>query len=282
MKPITYHVPATTANLGPGFDSLGLALSIGNRVTVSDSKTFPDDPFLMGAAEAFFSAARVHRQPFSVKIKGDVPSSRGLGSSVTVRLGLLLGLNERFGKPLPHDRLLHLVVRLEGHPDNVAPAALGGFCACLPDRWLRTEVGEELYCIAAIPSVPMPTLEARRVLPRQVKRTEAVANVQGTAYITAAFFSQNYPALKSAFADHLHQPFRAQLLPGFDDALAAVEAIGALGGFLSGSGSTIMALALERPKSVARVLANSLRKAGHQDIRTLILHADNTGARRID
>lgn len=281
MKPVTFYVPATTANLGPGFDSLGLALSMGNRVTVADSKTFPDDPFIMTAAETFFRAARLHREPFAVRIKGDVPPSRGLGSSVIVRLGLLLGLNERFARPLSPEQLALLTVRLEGHPDNVAPAALGGFCACLPERWLRTSVAPELHCIAAIPSTPMATSAARRILPRHVKRPDAVANLQGTAYITAAFFSRNYPALKGAFSDRLHQPYRAPFLPGFDDALAAAEAIGALGGFLSGSGSTIMAFALDRPKSVARVLAETLQRAGHQKVRTVILSADNRGAHRV-
>ncbi|MFQ3671532.1 MAG: homoserine kinase [Verrucomicrobiia bacterium] len=280
MKPVTHYIPATTANLGPGFDCLGLALSMGNRVTISDSKTFPDNPFFLAVGDCFFSAARIHRQPFAVKIKGEVPPSRGLGSSVIVRLGILLGLNERFDQPLPPEHITRLAVELEGHPDNVAPAALGGFCACLPDRWLRTDVDSDLHCIAAIPSTPMETKDARRVLPRQVKRPEAVANIQGASFITAAFFSKDYAALKDAFADRLHQPYRATLLPGFHDALAAVSAIGALGGFLSGSGSTVVALALDRPKSVARVLNDTLRRAGHRDVRTVILRADNQGARR--
>jgi homoserine kinase len=281
MKPVTIQVPATTANLGPGFDCLGVALNLYNRVTVSDGKSLPADPFLRQTTSLFFKKASLPQEPFDLVIKGKVPSSRGLGSSVTVRLGLLAALNIRFGSPLDPKTILELGIELEGHPDNAVPGALGGFCVCRSNQWLRTPVDPRLHFIAAIPETPMSTKEARRVLPRSLPRAKIVENLQNTAFITAAFFSKEYERLRDSFVDHLHQPFRAPLLPGFPQTIEAARAAGALGAFLSGSGSTVMALTLERPKSVARVMQSSLNHAGHQRVTTLVLSADNRGIQQI-
>jgi len=277
MKSISVRVPATTANLGPGFDSLGIALSLYNNVTLLPSEQSPSDPFLNEAANLFFKTAGKKPFPFDCKITGDVPRSRGLGSSVTVRLGLLTALNIKCGKPLKASRILDLVVELEGHPDNAVPAALGGFCACGPSGYLRSKVSPDLHFIAAIPDTEMETKKARAVLPKEVPRLDAVLNVQNTALIVGAFFSRDYEKLEGAFGDRLHQPYRQKLLPGFAETLEAAVGQGALGAFLSGSGSTILAISLKKPKAIAKAMQEALLKAGHKQVATHLLRADNEG-----
>lgn len=279
MKPISVRVPATTANLGPGFDSLGVALSLYNTVTLGPATEAPSDPFLNEAAGLFFKMSGKKPFPFSCNIAGEVPRSRGLGSSVTVRLGLLTALNLRSGQPLKPSKILDMVIALEGHPDNAVPAALGGFCACGPSGHVRSKVSSDLHFIAAIPDSEMETKKARGVLPLNVERLDAVINVQNTAVIVGAFFSRDYKKLHGAFGDRLHQPFRQKLLPGFAETLEAAEKHGALGAFLSGSGSTVLAVSLDKPKAIAKAMKEALLAAGHKTVITHLLKADNQGVR---
>jgi homoserine kinase len=278
LQTVSVRVPATTANLGPGFDSLGIALKLYNTVTLRRGVETLLPPMIGITADAFFREARCKRFSFSFRIAGAVPISRGLGSSVTVRLGVLAGLNELAGKPLKPEQVLSLVVRLEGHPDNAVPAFYGGFAACAAEKFLNAPVSPRLKFIALVPDMLMETKAARRVLPKTVPLAAAVQNLQNTALITAAFCARNYRILPGLFRDNLHQPYRARLLPAFGPVLEAAEKAGALGGFLSGSGSTLMALALARPKIVCKaMLAAALRAKTPSQV--FILTADNSGHR---
>jgi homoserine kinase len=276
MDSVTTQVPATTANLGPGYDCLGVALLLGNRVTVSraaEPVVLP--PIVELAAESFFTAAEVGRFPFDWSIEGEVPPSRGLGSSVTVRLGVLSGLNALCGQPLSREQLFGLCARLEGHPDNAAPAAFGGFTVAGGEAISRFEVSLALEFVLLIPDFEVSTPEARRVLPAQLDRLAAVASVANACRITAAFAAQDYQKLRGAFMDHLHQPHRLPLIPFLNDVIAAGESAGALGGFLSGSGSTICCVTL---KNSAEVAVAMLAASGQKGARTVITQADNRGA----
>ncbi|MEM6602356.1 MAG: homoserine kinase, partial [Verrucomicrobiota bacterium] len=142
--PVTIQVPATTANLGPGFDALGVALNLYNRITLGEPDASWNDPFFEAAADIFYQTAGQASQAFQTGISGDVPRSRGLGSSVTVRLGIIAGLNEKFDRPLEEETLFRLVTELEGHPDNAAPACFGGFVAGSPLHHHRFSVKDEL------------------------------------------------------------------------------------------------------------------------------------------
>ena len=240
MNEVTIRVPATTANLGPGYDCLGVALQIYNRVTVARATEPQADAMAAAAAEKFFAASGGTPFPFSWKIAGDVPRSRGLGRSVTVRLGLLHGLNELASRPLSVDRLFALCAELEGHPDNAAPAAFGGFTVAGGMEVARFTVAPELRFVLLIPDFEVATPAARKVLPAQLDRLAAVQSCVNACRITAAFAAQNYSLLRGAFADQLHQPFREkELIPFLSKVIAAGVQAGALGGFLSGSGSTI-------------------------------------------
>ena len=281
MKTVTVEVPATTSNLGPGYDCLGVALSIYNRVTVTDATG--EEPFEMAleAAEAFFLKARRDAFPFACSIEGEVPMSRGLGSSVTLRLGVLTGLNVLAGEPLSRTELFEIGASLEGHPDNAAPAQFGGFTvAGGEDRNaspLRFQVGPELAFVLLVPDFEVRTADSRRILPEDVNRKAAVASSARACRITAAFAGRRYKALQDAFEDSaFHQPHRLPLVPFLPKVLAAGRAAGALGGFLSGSGSTVACLTLEEPKAVAAAM---LAESGLKGARTLITRADNRGAR---
>ncbi len=273
-----FKIPATTANLGPGYDCLGVALRLYNDVAVSrESGSAPPD-MAAKAAALFFQQARVEPFEFSVEIEGEVPRSRGLGSSVTVRLGLLHGLNAICGDPLTRDRLFELCAQLEGHPDNAAPAAYGGFVvAGLHGGELRFEVDQRLRFVLLIPDFEIATPDARAVLPAQIPHRDAVTSAANACRITAAFASRRYEMLRGCFGDHFHQPHRAALIPILEKVIRAGETAGALGGFLSGSGSTICCLTLDEPEAVATAMLS----ASGTGARTVITTADNAGARPI-
>jgi homoserine kinase len=276
MNEVTIRVPATTANLGPGYDCLGVALQIYNYVSVTRAESVKVHAMAAAAAEEIFARGGVAPFPFSWKITGDVPQSRGLGSSVTVRLGLLHGLNALSGAALDAEALFEICARLEGHPDNAAPAAFGGFTVARAGaETLRCEVLETLRFVLLIPDFEISTPAARAVLPGTLDRPGAVESCGNACRITAAFFERRYDLLRGSFADHLHQPFRERLIPFLGKVIAAGESAGALGGFLSGSGSTICCLTLANPEAVGEAMLDASGQAG---ARMVIASADNTGA----
>ncbi len=274
---VTIQIPATTANLGPGFDCLGVALALYNRVTVERSNDSAREltPMANEAAAAFFHTAGIAPFPFHCHIDGEVPRSRGLGSSVTVRLGLLHGLNELNGKPLTQRRMFEICAALEGHPDNAAPGAFGGFVVSGPGSYERFEVDPALQFILLVPPFEVSTPAARRVLPAHVDRLAAVRSCGNACRITAAFATRHYDGLRGAFGDGLHQPFREAFVPFLPKVIAAGEKAGALGGFLSGSGSTICCVTLGNTDEVATAMQ---RACGDKDAYTVRTHADNRGA----
>jgi homoserine kinase len=286
---VCLQVPASTSNFGPGFDCLGAALRIYNRVTVSGANSSPaapaatpPHPMVAEAAAAFFAGTGEKGFPFAWKITGDVPRSRGLGSSVTLRLGIIAGLNALAGSPLSRERVFTLCAGLEGHPDNAAPAQFGGFTVAATggeNQVLRVDVSPKLHCVLLIPDHEIRTADARRLLPAQVSRAEAVASSARACRITGAFATRNYEALRGAFADTaFHQPHRLVLIPELPQVIAAGVKAGALGGFLSGSGSTIVCLTLAESERVAAAMHAAAGSAG---ARTMITRFDNRGARLI-
>jgi homoserine kinase len=275
---ITARVPATTSNLGPGFDCLGAALRLYNFVTVARAETVEAGRMAQAAARKFFRAAKCRPFAFSCKIEGDVPPSRGLGSSVTVRLGVLHALNEMLDRPLARAQIFQLCAELEGHPDNAAPAEFGGFVVARRDRPEKFPIDPQLHFVLLIPDFEVKTAEARSVLPNEIDRRSAVQSCGNACAITAAFASRRYESLRGVLSDHLHQPFRAKLVPFLDRVIAAGEKAGALGGFLSGSGSTIACLTLRTPEAVAAAMQNA---SGLHAAETRVISADNHGVRLV-
>jgi homoserine kinase len=294
MQQATVRVPASTSNLGPGFDCLGVALRLYNSTTIVRGGKNLSSRMAGEAARLFFKQSGARPFPFSCITAGDVPPSRGLGGSATIRLGVLHALNRLAGNPLDRLSIFRLCAQLEGHPDNAAPASLGGFTVvgrqasrlsrqtglrpvtrrgCEVQRF---EVSPALYFVLLIPDFEVKTSSARKILPARIARSAAVESCANACAITAAFASRNYSGLRGAFADHLHQPFRKKLFPFLPRVIAAAEKTGALGAFLSGSGSAIAAVTLRSPEKIAAAMLRATRST---DARTLITTADNNGAR---
>jgi homoserine kinase len=243
-------------------------------------------------AKAFFERFGAGRPfGFGVKITGEIPVSRGLGSSVTVRLGMLMGLAElvKESVAITPDQILSLLIELEGHPDNAVPSCRGGFAVCAPASddpaagaaYTRVEVGPELAFVTLVPDLKLSTEVARGLLPREVPFRHAVENAQRVGRITSLFCTRDYGALKGLFVDNLHQPFREVLIPGFREILGAAREAGALGSFLSGAGSSLMALALGPVEEISEAMLAAARRNG-LSARVLVLRADNEGARILE
>jgi homoserine kinase len=277
MRTVRVRVPATTANLGPGFDCLGVALQIYNWITVSRDSSKDANPMAKAACAAFFR--RTGQRPFSIRcdISGDVPRARGLGSSVTVRLGVLHGLNQLSGSPLNREEIFELCAELEGHPDNSAPAEFGGFTIARPDGTLqRYRVDRKLEFALLIPDFEVSTADARSVLPKRVPLREAVISLSNACAIAGAFASREYEKLVGCFDDRLHQPFRQKLVPFLAPVIEAASRAGALGGWLSGSGSTVTCIGLGASGRIADAMLAACKSQGARVVTT---HADNAGVR---
>jgi len=291
---VTVRVPATTANLGPGFDTLGIALKLHNQISLREIDapnvervdTMRGNPGALAmtreAMDAFFRRSKVKPHGAQVEVKGDVPATGGLGSSVTVRLGIVFALNELNGRPLSDTGLLEVVTELEHHPDNAAPALFGGFVVSgIIDgtiRYRRFNVPPSLKFVVCVPDFPISTEKARALLPKQIPLSDAVDNMKRVALITSVFATGDYSLLRGLFDDKLHQPYRKKLIPMLDDVIAAGVETGALAGWLSGSGSSIMCLTEQKEKAVAEAMTSVFAK---QQIRcdTHVLVADNDGTR---
>jgi len=229
-------------------------------------------------AASFFQGSGLTPFPLGWKIRGAVPQARGLGSSVTVRLGVLLGLNELSGRPVSRQGIFRLCAGLEGHPDNAAPALFGGFTIARSLlEPLRFTVSSSLRFVLLIPDFEVATPDARRVMPRSIGVADAAANAADAAVIASAFATKRYALLKGAFGDRLHQPYRSKLVPFLDNVIAETEKAGALGAWLSGSGSTICSLASDTES--ATYVARAMRKNAPKGCKIVICAADNQGAR---
>lgn len=294
LASVTVRVPGSTSNCGAGFDTLGLALSIHNRVTLT--RAGGDAPRPASAADgraqamvettaaAFFAAARIRPFGFVYRISGDVPPARGLGSSVTVIGGVLGGLNALGGTALSKEQLVSIATAIEGHPDNAAAGILGGFCVARCDAatgayvdTVRVELPEELAFVATSPDVEMLTKESRGVLPASLPYFDAVRSINSAAYLVAALVAGEYERLRHSVADYMHEPYRLPRIPGGRAAIDAGISAGAYTGWLSGSGSTVLCVA---PKPAADLVAQAMKAAFAGAGLTSTVHvlaADNVG-----
>jgi homoserine kinase len=292
------RIPATSANLGPGFDALGLALALHNEVVAEEAEglgvdirgegegrlaTDERNVVARGMRMAFEAAGR----PFkgcALQCENRIPMSRGLGSSAAAWVGGLVAGNALLGEPLDRAALLALAARAEGHPDNVAAALLGGLTvSCsLPEgaRAIALPVPVEIQWVALIPEVTSATSEARAVLPASVPRQDAVFNVQRVALLLAALQARTLDALAPALDDRLHQPYRLRLFPWMPDVVRAAREGGAVGCVLSGAGPSLLAVVAGTrgaADSVGRAMEAALARAGVRgEARTLAV--DSQGA----
>lgn len=274
------RVPATTANLGPGFDCLGLALDWWNTIHVEPARhglqvechcegmqlPCDDQNLVIRSMQVVYRRMRRKFPSLHVRIDCDVPVGRGLGSSASAIVGGVVAANVLLGEPFSRQELLEVATGIEGHPDNVAPALLGGLVIAIMDRHelktLRISVPRSLECILFIPTQSLSTKLARKVLPREVPREDAIFNVGRAALWMAALHTRQWDWLDLATGDRLHQPYRSKLVRGMDALFDAARQAGARGVALSGAGPSVIAFSDCRADPIARAMQRAAARIG--------------------
>jgi len=265
--------------MGPGFDCLGMALDIWNTVEVTVGGSGVDisgeghDSLPNNASNLVHkSVARVFEElgrdvpEFRLSCHNEIPLARGLGSSSASLIGGLTAGNELCDQAFTEDEILQIASEIEGHPDNVTPALYGGFRIAVNHNGriisAPVPIPEGLEAVLFIPDVPMPTEEARGILPPEISRTDAVHNIGRAALLVQAFTSGDLSLLDIATGDVLHQPARQAIFPAMKNMFRAAMAVGALGVFLSGAGSTVLALARDKEFTIGYEMAEAAAKSG--------------------
>ncbi len=280
----TITVPATTANLGPGFDSLGAALSLYNRFKFSIADSTTEVKITVTGKEApqvnidksnlAYQAfvklyEHIKQTPPSVLIEIDlgVPLARGLGSSATAIVGGLIGANQLAGNPLSQTEIMNLAIAIEGHPDNVVPALLGGcrLTASTPTGWEICDIPwhPDIVPVVAIPDFELSTAEARQVLPTEYSRADAIFNSAHLGILLRGLETGRGEWLKTGMEDKIHQPYRKSLIKGYENVHSAALNAGAYEMVISGAGPTLLALTnLSRSSTVVKTMADAWKNHG--------------------
>ncbi|CCQ94160.1 Homoserine kinase [[Clostridium] ultunense Esp] len=296
-KRIRVQVPGTSANIGPGFDSLGIALNLYLTVTAKESletvihlspalkDRLPTDEtnLVYRAFSYIFEKKGETAPPLHIELDSQIPLSRGLGSSATaIVAGLLLG-NEWSGSPYTKEELLQFAYEMEGHPDNVAAALYGGMTAAFVEEGrafaVPVPVVLSLSFLAIVPETPLSTIQARSALPEHYERNDVIHTISRTALLIASLTGGDPSYLRQALTDKIHQPYRLPLIP-FGEEIMAWSGKGNKGIYLSGAGPTFMALFEGRGEREA--FQSLLHEEGVkwlQKVRFLSLEMDRVGAR---
>ena len=294
MKKVTIRVPATTANLGPGFDAFGCALSLYTRVSFEETEsgleitgcdeayTGPDNLAYVSYC-AVLASMNEEVRGVKIHIDADIPICRGLGSSAALLVAGAMGANVLRGNKLSTQGLLNITNAMEGHPDNLAPAFYGGLTASMVDNGLPVTVSFPLHpdweFLALVPDFDLPTSLARSVLPEQVSRADAIYNVAHGALVLKALELGDEKLLRTAMEDKLHQNYRKKLIPDYDQIGALARTNGAAF-CLSGAGSTL--LCITRNKKLRGILTEKLPKVTTANWEILPLHVDFEGAQVLE
>lgn len=275
---IKIKVPGTSANIGPGFDALGVALNVYNSFIF---KEIPYGLEIIGSNKAFANERnlvyrsmlevfdRIGYSPKGIRVEmnTDIPISRGLGSSAACILGGVMGANELAGSPLSKEEVLEIATEIEGHPDNIAPALFGGLVVSIMEDkkvfYNKINVCPGIKFVALIPDFTLSTKEARAVLPSTISYKDAVYNVGRVSLLLSSLSNGRFELLKHGVKDSLHQQYRGNLIPGFFDIFNKCEEIGSLGIYLSGAGPTIMTIIDENDNKFATEISNYLNSINY-------------------
>jgi len=295
-------VPATTANIGPGFDCLGAALDLGNRfaldVIEGDGERFDliiegsegthlrggPDNLVYRAAQRVWREAGAEAVALRARVELAVPPARGLGSSATAIVAGLVGANALMGEPLSREKLLELAIDIEGHPDNVVPSLLGGLCMtakAASHRWrvVRCEWSPEVIPVVAIPGIRLSTSEARRVMPKQISIPDAVTNLGSLTLLLQGLRTGNGDLIADGMHDRIHEPYRWGLIQGGRQVREAAIDAGAWGCVISGAGPSILALtSREHASAVSRAMVRMWESEGVAS-RAEVLQLQQAGSR---
>jgi homoserine kinase len=299
MSQFIVTVPATTANLGAGFDCIGAALTLYNefkftlaseatlKITVvgeeADKVSTDKSNLLYRSFVKFYDYIQQTPPNVEIEIKLGVPLARGLGSSATAIVGGLVAANQLASNPLNRSAIINLAIAIEGHPDNVVPALLGNCQLSVgeADNWHICEIPwhRDIVPVVAIPDFELSTEEARSVLPKQINRSDAIFNISRMGLLIRALETNRPDWLKAALEDKLHQPYRQALIRGYEEVKLAAIAAGAYGMVVSGAGPTLLALTKStQAEIVAAAMGESWAKIGvTAQVRSL--HLDTRGAK---
>lgn len=293
---IRIKIPATSANLGPGFDCLGLALQLHNTITVE-----PNRPFQISLAGSYhdeipsdesnlvwqtmchlWELLHYPTPSVALTLENHIPPARGLGSSSAAIVGGLVAANTLAGSPYTKYELLQVANALEGHPDNVTPALYGGVTLSVPAKdGISPRVlaqSPNLKAVVVIPNTLLNTEKSRGILLPHVTRNDAVFNISHVGLLIEAFIREDYSLLKEGMRDMLHQNQRALLLPGLLETIESALKVGAYGAALSGSGPTLIALISESSKKeVSQSMITTLGQFG-VNAQAIVLEIDSCGA----
>ena len=298
---VIVDVPATTANLGPGFDCLGAALDLNNRFAMrriegggerfeliiegSEGSHLRGGPenLVYRAAQRVWKAAGLEPVALEARVRLAVPPARGLGSSATAIVAGLMGANALVGEPLSKEKLLELAIDIEGHPDNVVPSLLGGLCMtakAASQRWrvVRCEWTSTVKAVVAIPSIRLSTSEARRAMPKSVPVSDAVVNLGALTLLLQGLRTGSGDLISDGMHDRLHEPYRWRLIKGGDQVKQAAMDAGAWGCAISGAGPSVLALCAEdKGVAVSRAMVRAWEAAGVAS-RAPVLNVQTTGS----
>lgn len=294
---IKLQIPATSANLGAGFDALGLALDLYNYVEMEESDRIDissADDVPVPADEKnliYVSVNDLYRvcgkilKGLTLRQTNNIPMTRGLGSSSACIVAGLVGANRMLGDPLTTDDLVDLAAQIEGHPDNTAPALLGGIVTAVFDgrkvHWVKQEVFTKLKFVAIIPDFELPTEKARACLPKEVTHKDAVYNLSRAALFSASLLTGKFENLRTAVHDRLHQPYRMELIPHCREVFDIAYTHGAYAVYISGAGPTVMAVVDEENEFFAGKVKFSLDNAGLSGWQVHEHRIDNQGTKFI-
>jgi homoserine kinase len=293
------QIPASTTNLGAGFDTLGLALKLFLRVEIEESAETAPAISLEGEGSSELPAheenliVRVMRRVFEeegvllpkvrMRISNQIPIARGLGSSAAAIVAGISCFEAITGKEIDSDLFFHYAFQFENHPDNLTAARYGGFTvSCSDERgkitFFRSTLSPQIKILLVVPDFQLQTQKARSIIPKMVSLEDAVYNIQRSALTVAALLSKDFHFLRQSLKDRVHQPYRAPLIPGFEEILALQEqeSQGLLGICLSGAGPSILAFADSNLSQIYRRIEAVFQKHGVGS-RAFELEADNQG-----
>jgi len=297
MKKVKVKIPASTTNLGPGFDCLGLALQLYNTVELirikekriiidiegegKESLPKNDENIIIPAIKLIFDDAGVPLEGIKIREINNIPIKRGLGSSAATRLGGILGASALLKKKLSSMEIIKLATQLEGHPDNVAASLLGGLITVSRSKedikWLKMNISSSLKTIVVIPELEISTEKARDILPSKIPLSDAIFNLSHLAILISSLKKERWENLLFATEDRMHQPYRKALFPEMEEVFQAAVKEGARGVFLSGSGSTITALSDKEEEKIGKAMQNALTKKMIKS-KVMVLKVDGKGS----
>lgn len=271
---LTIRVPATSANLGPGFDCVGIALNLYNEFYFYQGSEIELSPGIMLLQNGSLAhqgmnlvATTIDKKvpELKIAIKAAVPRSRGLGSSATLTVAGIVAANVFLDAKLKEEELILLASRIEGHPDNAAPALLGGLVISAVAeelKYIKVHPRNPFQVIVAVPDFELATSEARKVLPELVSHRDAVFNTGRFGLLMTSFLTGDYSLLNFSMEDRLHQPYRMPLVPGLQEVMTAAVSSGALGSCLSGAGPSVLAFCNDNVSVIRNAMGDTWRKSG--------------------